>query len=853
MKILALLFTFLLAVSAGAQVGVTITGVLQDQTGAVIPDATVSLVNKTNGQSAKTTSDGEGNFRFTNVAPGEYELKGAAEGFKTTEMPLTVGNHALNGIAIGMPLLATEEEVEVRASSSQPSAADNNADAVQFNADLIDALPSQSQDILPVLSNFLAPAAQGPEGPSIVVDGVEGSDLDLPTESIKRININHNPYSPEFRRPGLGRIEVTTRNGSRGHFDGQFASYVRNDALDARNHFADQKAPLDRRLFEGSLGGPFPIRHARFFVSASRLTDNESAIVNATTLQGNVIQNVIQNVPTFRDNTNVLARLDLRPNPSNTVSLVYNFHDSPEDDRGVGGLRLPAHQTSRDDRRQRGQFWYTRLISPTTINVLRFSYMEHDRRDGFPALAPEIDVNGAFTDGPSQSSQTGHERKMEFQDTLSLTRGSHTFRIGGAVRPRSFTFNDASNFGGTFTFPSLATFAAANPVLFDVVQGNPKLTFSLNEAYGFVQDDMKLGSHASLMLGLRYDWQQHLRDHNNLAPRVALGFAPGNGKTVLRVGGGVFYDRLPDSVFEQTVLLDGVNASELIVSQPSFPNPSLTGVPPSVWLLARSIQAPYLIQTSASVERSLPGGLRATLEYQYLRGVHLFRARDIDTPIGGVRPDPNFFLERQVESTASLRSNAFIASLQGRIAKKVKMKAQYTLSRSEDDTDGPQALPANSRDLAAEWGRSPFDLRHRFTLAATADMPWQSRVGALFTANSGVPFNITTGFDDNGDGIVNDRPPGIGRNTGNGPHFAQLDLRLAKTLYLFGGHKTKDGKSSNFTRMEISVDAFNMFNHTNLTDVIGVTSSSRFGLATGALQPRTIQLSVKFDFRANTE
>ncbi|HYU47255.1 MAG TPA: carboxypeptidase-like regulatory domain-containing protein, partial [Terriglobales bacterium] len=146
MKIWALLLTFLLTVSAGAQVGVTITGVLQDQTGAVIPDATVSLVNKTNGQSAKTTSDGEGNFRFTNVAPGEYELKGAAEGFKTTEMPLTVGNHALNGIAISMPLLATEEEVEVRASSSQPSAADNNADAVQFNADLIDALPSQSQD-----------------------------------------------------------------------------------------------------------------------------------------------------------------------------------------------------------------------------------------------------------------------------------------------------------------------------------------------------------------------------------------------------------------------------------------------------------------------------------------------------------------------------------------------------------------------------------------------------------------------------------------------------------------------------------------------------------------------------------
>src|SRR5262249_4617464 len=147
------------------------------------------------------------------VEPGEYVLKGSAEGFKKTEMPLTVGARGLSGVTMTMPISGAEETVVVSASAEQRTASDNNADSVYVNSDLINNLPSQGQDILPVLSNFLSPAAQGTEGASIVVDGIEGSDLNIPTESLKRVSINKDPYSPEFRRPGLGRIEVTTRNG----------------------------------------------------------------------------------------------------------------------------------------------------------------------------------------------------------------------------------------------------------------------------------------------------------------------------------------------------------------------------------------------------------------------------------------------------------------------------------------------------------------------------------------------------------------------------------------------------------------------------------------------------------------
>jgi hypothetical protein len=236
-----------------------------------------------------------------------------------------------------------------------------------------------------------------------------------------------------------------------------------------------------------------------------------------------------------------------------------------------------------------------------------------------------------------------------------------------------------------------------------------------------------------------------------------------------------------------------------------------------------------------------------------LHGVHLFRARDINSPLAGVRPDPNLFLDRQVESTGLLRSNALIATLQGHIKKPVKFKAQYTLSRSDDNTDGPLVLPADSRNLGPEWGRSSFDMRHRFVLAGTADLPAAFRLGLMLVANSGLPFNITTGSDDNGDGVANDRPQGVTRNTGDGPGFVQTDLRISKLFTFFKGPLNEDGDVSSFRKMEISFDAFNVFNHTNLTNIIGQISSPRFGQATSALQGRTIQMSLRFNFRAGRE
>ena len=127
-------------------------------------------------------------------------------------------------------------------------------------------------------------------------------------------------------------------------------------------------------------------------------------------------------------------------------------------------------------------------------------------------------------------------------------------------------------------------------------------------------------------------------------------------------------------------------------------------------------------------------------------------------------------------------------------------------------------------------------------------MPWDLKVAGVLSFATGAPFDITTGSDDNRDRVVNDRPPGVTRNTGQGPGYAQLDLRLSK-FFPFPTPFRKETKPGSKTRnLALNVDLFNVLNHNNLSNVIGDMSSPLFGKANASLQPRTVQLSFKYSF-----
>jgi hypothetical protein len=836
-----------------AQGVIALTGTAQDQAGAVIPSEKLTLLNKATGETRKAKSDDSGQFSFSSVPLGEYILRGEADGFEPVELSITVGTQPLPPIKVKMEIKISED---VTVLAGQPELPENNADAVDFGNNLLAAIPTQMQDILPVLNNFFSLSAmeeRGLNGPSIVVDGIETTGINVPTDAIKAASINRNPYSAEFRRPGSARLEVITRDGSGKHYDGSFGVYMRNGSLSALNAFATQKPDINLRLFEGRLGGPVPfVNNTKFFLSGSRKMDDETAVVNAVTLSGPLIENV----PTFTGATNLFGRIDVKPNKLNRITLSYSFLDQPQRNLGVGGLVLREQAYSAMKRDQRFELIDSTAFSTKFLNTLRLLFQRKSQRSGNRADKPTIEVQGFFEGGPAQQASSGTENRLHFEDTIVYSHGWQTFRFGVVARLRFLKFTEATDFNGLFTFSDLSDFAAGRPNLFEIIQGNPDVSFSQHEVYGFFQDELRLAKHLNLMMGLRYEWQTRVGDHNNFAPRLALAFAPGNQKTVFRAGAGIFYEQLPDRVSRNSLLLDGIHTQDLVIENPSYPDPFKEGDPslikPSVWRLAPGLRVPYLFQGTLSLERKLGTATQLTVEYRTLRGEHLFRLRNINAPLGIDQPLPNpdFLLINQVESSSSLRTNALIVSLQGRFMKHLKGMAQYTLSRATDDTDGKFQLPANNYDLRPEWGPSTLDKRHRLNFVGTYSLPWDMRVAGVLSLATGGPFDITTGRDDNGDGVVNDRPPGVTRNTGRGPGYAQLDIRLSKFFSIPTpfSKELKGGKQFD-KNLALNLDAFNVLNHNNLSNVIGsLSATDRFGRATISLLPRTIQLSLKYSF-----
>jgi hypothetical protein len=825
-----------------AQMATTLTGTVEDQSAAVIPSAMVTLLNKNSGESHRATTDEEGHFLFKNVARGEYLLSVVSAGFQNFETTVTVAGPSLN-LKIRMKI-AAGEQITVRSTPADRISPESNSDALKINDNLLRALPTEGQNLSPLLTRFLSPAASGTTGPAIVVDGIEADQLDdLPVSAIKRIAIDRNPYSAEYRRPGKARLEVTTKTGSTTLFHGGLAVYWRNSVFDARNAFAQTKPDLNRSVWDATFSGPFLGKKSSFFLAAQQLTSHENLVVNALTATGALHENV----PSSLRSSDFLGRVDVRRS-SHTLSFLYGFTRKREDNRGVGGLNLLEAGSGETNRADRIQFTDQATLSPTLLNTLRIFARKRTTRVGAFPVGPAIVVNGAFVGGVPQASKLEHQDFLEVDNSTVHTHGDHTFRLGGTARIWRVHGTDESNFGGTFEFGDLHHFALQRPYVFRMNQGPSGVSFSVHEVSGFFQSDLKLHSDLSLSAGVRYEWQSALDRRNSVAPRVAIAFAPGHQKTVLRAGAGIFYEHLPEAAIWRASILNG-QQTEWVLSNPPYPNagpPGSWNTPPSTFHVAPGLQVPYLLHASVSAERQLSNGAQLTLEAHTVRGLRLFRTRDTNAPLPqtGVRPLPGFLNLNQLESTATMRSTGFSVNFRGHLGKRTYIVAQYTLSHSVNDAAGLFTPPANNYDLRAERGRAGFDRLHQLTLTGLVDLPASMRIGVLLALSSAPAFDTTTGFDDNHDTVAADRPAGITRNTGQATGLAQLDLRCTK-LFRLPRLFDHEGAAKN---VDLSIDAFNLFNHTNYNTYVGVTSSALFGRPVTALPARTVQLSLRYRF-----
>jgi hypothetical protein len=794
------------------------------------------------------------------------------QGFKPAELPVSVGEGDADKIRVVLQVAADAETVRVSANDVTIPVASQNADAIEFDRRWMENLPSKEADPLAVPSLFLNPAAAGSLGPMILVDGVESSALEVPLTSIKRVVVNKSPYSAEFARPGRGRIEVYTRKGNLRDYHGNLTFLARNSVLDARNAFADVRPPSQREIAEAELDGPLGPR-ARLLLAGRHFTSDDSSVVHAHTPSGLVVENV--DVPGH--NTRLFGRFEFDLTPKHTLTLIYKFKNKSQHNEGIRSFDLPERATDFSIHESEVKVFERAIFSPQFLNDLRLSYKDEPQQTTSISSQQAIIVLGAFNSGGAQITQLLEEKTAAIQDVATVGWGRQTIMFGGGARPRFFHVTDSSNFAGTFTFASLASYSPPppqqpQPELFTMNQGNPRISFAQKEYYAFVQDEVQVRPSFSLSLGLRYEWQSNVDYRNNFAPRVAFAYAPGRGPTVLRGGFGIFYDRQPDILQQQAALYDGTQGHQIVLINPGYPVPfdPASPPPPSLLRIAPGIRTPYLMQASIGVERKLGRGRNLlAIDYTTTRGIALYRTRNINAPLPntGAVPDPNFGNIDQFESSGRSRSNSLTASLQTALGNRVNLLAQYTFSKSMDDTSGYASLPANNYDLGPEYGRSDYDRRHRFNLIGTWHIYKGFRAGTVVNLSSGIPFNISTGYLNNGDLQPTARPPGVGRNTGAGPGYASVDFHLAKRFNfrrteaqngnpVIAGRSRMAGLSgiggggseNRVSQLEIAIDAFNAFNHTNFKNYVGTLTSPIFGRANAANPPRQVQLTAKYHF-----
>ena len=825
-----------------------LSGVVFDPSGAVLTEAKVILRRIADRTEQSKTTDRKGQFRFARVANGNYEIETQKAGFKATLVQVTVGAAPPPLIQIVLPIADLRADASVVDQSNQVSTnPDENLNVIKLDREALKSLPVLGNDVIGALANLLDAGSTGSGGATVIVDGLESKKKKIPASQIQEVRINQNPYSAEFSRPGRGRIEVITKAGSP-EYHGEFNFIFRDYHLDARNAFATERPPEQRRIYDGNLSGPIGNgKKTSFIFGVAREEENLQSVVFADTPAGIVSQNLAY---PNRD-TELFFRINHQIGEKTTFSIRYEHTFDSARNGGVGGFNLPEVATNSAGRDHELYFTHRRILSPKLINEFTLrATTESGSTRGINLASPQIVVLDAFTGGGSPVNRHSTEAQIQLNEIVSWNQGKH-FVKGGLNIPDITRrgLSDRTNFVGTFSFSTLEDYRNNRPFLFSVNQGDGRLVFWQRDFGLFAQDNFLVRPNFSVGLGLRYDWQNYLGDGDNFAPRLSFAYAPGKQrKMVIRGGAGIFYDRTGGGPISDTLRFNGRRLQQVSITNPGFPDPSTGGTladePSNIVRFAPDICSPYTIQSNLSLERQLSKSLTVTASYINTRGLKLFRSRNLNAPLPPSEqpPDSNIGVLRQVESTAQMQSHALELALRGKLTRFFNGTVQYTLSRAYNNAGGINSLPANNYDLSLEWSRAEFDERQRLNLLGTIDAGDWFKLGLTLSLNSGRPYNLTTGRDDNRDTAANDRPAGVRRNSLQGPGAATLDLRWSKE---FEFKKIANGAEPTIT---IGVDAFNVLNRVNYAGFIGNLSSRFFGLPVAARPARRMQLSFGFTF-----
>jgi outer membrane receptor protein involved in Fe transport len=550
------------AVPARAQSATgTIEGTIVDQSNAVMPGVTVTVVHAATGTTRSAVTDPDGVFRMPLLAVGAYDLTAELAGFvarKLPEITLTIGQTvslrvqmAVSGGAETVNVTGATPAIETTRTQVSSTITEASVQNLPVNGrnfiDFALLTPGVTRD---VRTGDISFAGQRGTLNSLVVDGADNNNTffgqtlgrtgsarapyQFSQDSVKEFQVNSNSFSAEYGRAGGAVINVVTKSGTN-ELRGSVFEFYRDKALNANSAINElnnrPKSPYHYNQFGGTLGGPLRRNRDFYFFTydGQRNTQPNLVFLNlpATFVPGPAAAEAIARLTPLAeswtrklDQDVFLIKTDHELNDRNRLMFRYNHQNFTGQGFEAGGNQNSIEHTGASLVKTRtfNASW-TSIYGLTVFNELRFQAA----RDKEPGLANSANPEAIVQEGGATVLTIGRNNfsprettidRWQIADTATWLRGPHKLKAGF-----DFQFDNIFNFfpgffSGSYTFRSLASFAGGRPNgTNEFYQQNfrgagttgPETRPNVREYSFFLQDEWKPRVDVTVNAGLRYD------------------------------------------------------------------------------------------------------------------------------------------------------------------------------------------------------------------------------------------------------------------------------------------------------------------------------------------------------------
>jgi hypothetical protein len=842
------------AVAQTAQRGrLTIT--VADPSGAVIPNVTVTLIGLE--PSAKATpippakTADKGSVIFEDLAVGRYSVRADFPGFEMGLLRDFRVNRGDNKHVVVLAIQNVAESVTVGAANQAADRASRDF-GLTVTQEQIEALSDDPDEMARQLNDIAGPGA------TIRVDSFDGQQLP-PKSQIKSIHVTRDQFAAETEQPGSTFVDVITQPGIGPIRGGANASF-RDGSMSARNQFTPTKGPEQIRGYGFNIGGALIKQVSNFSIAINGQNNFSTPNLNVALPTGKRFD--VLNLRQPFNTVNVNGLFDYALTRDQTLRFGYSQNNNSRSNQGVGSYDLPERAFKSDNHRYTFRALEAGPIGRRTfINTrVTMSWMDFGNRSAVEA--PTVIVQDAFTSGGAQQAGRVHGRNLTFASDLDYVRGINSWRGGVQVYADWYRANLSNNYLGTYVFSSLGAYEAGTPLLYTRSVGDPQLNFFHGRIGAYFQDDIRIKKGLTLSPGLRYSYQTRVPDRTAYEPRLGVTWAPTkSGNTTLRASGGIFHGWLDPGIWWQTVRSDSRHQRDIIITNPSYPDPGPGGVasPANTYVLG-DYKLNKNVRYSVGVDQKFSPRASVNVLYNYYHQDQLPRGTNLNPSIGGARPNPAFGNIISTVTDAEIIRHEVYVNFSLSLVKpspagggatfswrRLAANGGYSYIRARRNAIGPFDVPATGT-LETEWGNGPADNPYRVNVGLTSTQVKNLSVNMSLNASDGFPYTQTTGFDENHDGLLNDRPAGVGIWALRTTPVWTLSTRFTYTLPLPSSAAQTGGPTPQRYKGSVYVSINNLTNHANLTGFSGVMTSPFFMTATSVQNPRKVDMGINISF-----